>query len=40
MKRIARRRWAIEADADVDSGKLEAAAYQRLAEKVLDAYPN
>jgi 2-dehydro-3-deoxygluconokinase len=30
----------IQADADVHSGKLEHAAYQALAEKVLAAYPN
>jgi len=30
----------IEAEADVHSGKLETEQYRRLAEKVLDAYPN
>jgi 2-dehydro-3-deoxygluconokinase len=30
----------IQADVDVHSGKLEAEQYRRLAEKVLDAYPN
>jgi len=30
----------IEADADVHSGQLDAAAYQRLAEKVLAEFPN
>jgi 2-dehydro-3-deoxygluconokinase len=30
----------IQADVDVHSGRLEAGEYRRLAEKVLDAYPN
>lgn len=30
----------IQADVDVHSGKLESEQYRRLAEKVLDAYPN
>ena len=40
MRRTARRHWAFESDVDVNSGELNSERYRRIAESVLDAFPN